>query len=344
MLTSAVRVERCKEGDILAEDVFASNGIKLVVKGTTVNEYIRDRLLQFGVKNVRIYNGEPDTEPSKEKKFHEDYFEHIIEVKNLISELASGKRFDYFQVEETTDGIYRHAGKFGRDSLVKCLHGIKNADEYTYCHCVNTALYCMLIAGWLGLPETEIKKAVKAGLLHDIGKSRVPPEILKKKGPLTQNEYVIMQQHPILGYGILFDEETVEEEVKQAVLMHHERFNGTGYPLGTPGRNLGLLSRIVAIADVYDAMTSDRVYRRRVTPFHAFRMFTGDFVGYFDMQIARLFVDRMAAYMVGSDVLLDNGEKGKIVYVPPQDIISPIVSVGDGFIKTGRSGEIKELL
>lgn len=128
-------------------------------------------------------------------------------------------------------------------------------------------------------------------------------------------------------------------------MLHHERVNRTGYPFNIPASNLGLLTRIVSVTDVYDAMTSDRVYKRKATPFAAFEMFLTEGYTNFDTYVTREFVSHMAAYLTGSTVKLSSGETGKIVYVPPQDVLSPVIfSNGDYFGLRERGLQITDLM
>lgn len=153
--------------------------------------------------------------------------------------------------------------------IINVLNKIKGIDEYTFTHSINTAFYSMLISMWMDLEDRQIINATQAGLLHDIGKIYIPNEILNKPGRLTQEEYEMIQKHTLYGYFLICEFEEINQEVKRAVLFHHERNNLAGYPLSACSDYVGLVSRIVAVADVYDAMTTDRVYKKAASPFEA---------------------------------------------------------------------------
>jgi HD-GYP domain-containing protein (c-di-GMP phosphodiesterase class II) len=181
---------------------------------------------------------------------------------------------------------------------------------------------------------------VLAGLLHDIGKARIPEAIVKKHGKLEPEEYEFMKKHPTLGYNIVKDIPDIKDEIKEAILMHHERKDGTGYPQRVKGDEIGLYAKIISIADVYDAMTSERVYKKRITPFDTFREFESEGYQSFDTKIMLTFLSNIAAYYLGSRVRLDTGETGEIVYLPPQHISRPVIKVGkDRYVDMYRESD-----
>jgi HD-GYP domain-containing protein (c-di-GMP phosphodiesterase class II) len=141
---------------------------------------------------------------------------------------------------------------------------------------------------------------------------------------LSDKEFDIIKRHPETGYQIL---KSVDEYISIAkyVLHHHERWDGTGYPAGLKGTEIPLQSRIIAVADAYEAMTSNRVYKKKATPFAAFEMFMTEGYTNFDTYITNKFISNMSTYLIGSEVLLSNGERGKIVYVPPESMLKPII-------------------
>ena len=341
-----ILIRDCREGDILAADVLNENGVKLLAGDTVINPYIKKRLQDFGVSAVQVYD--PPL-ISKEKKFQykrllENYRDSVMLVKGMIHDLARGKTLDYGKVVDISNIIYDHIDD--NDIVFRCLNQIRSSDEYTYSHSVNTSFYAMLISKWLGCSEEEIKKAIQAGFLHDIGKAKTPLEILNKNGPLTPSEFSVIKKHPVYGYYILMENRHVDADIKQAVLLHHERFDCTGYPFSIPANRTSLLSRIVSVADVYDAMTSDRVYKKKATPFQAFEMFFTSGAHCFDANVAQTFLGHISTYLMGCDVLLSTGEKGKIVLIPPQNILFPIVEVDSIYIDLAarRDIQIKSLL
>ena len=223
---------------------------------------------------------------------------------------------------------------------------MKEKDQYTFTHSINVALYSMLIAKWLELSEKQITGVIQAGVLHDIGKTKIKPEILNKKGPLLPEEFEQIKQHPIYSYQIIKDIPQISKKTLAGVIMHHERENGTGYPLGVSGKHIPLYAKTIAVADVYDALTSERVYKKRVTPFETFREFEKIGYGEFDVKIMLTFLANIANFYIGSKVKMNTGEIGEIVFVPPYSISKPIVSCGGKYIDLAKdpSYAIEEMI
>lgn len=245
-------------------------------------------------------------------------------IKILINELAVGKRLNLQTLKLCNLSIVEAV--YGSDHLMGYIERIKGYDDYTYSHSINVAFYGMLIAKWMGMSEKNIWEITQAGLLHDIGKAKIPKKILKKKNRLTDFEFEVMKNHSDKGYQML-DQEFVGETVKTAVRMHHERLNGTGYPDGIGSQELSEYSKIIAIADVYDAMTSDRPYKKRTTPFRAFQMFATSGVEEFDFKIVRNFSEHLYTNLIGAKVVLDSGISGIIDYISLEETENPIVRI-----------------
>jgi putative nucleotidyltransferase with HDIG domain len=269
------------------------------------------------------------------------YEDNVHSIKEVINDLASGKTLNYEKITEMSDALIGEL--HNRNGIIQCLSTIRDFDVYTYCHSINVALYSMLVARWVRLSIEEIREAVLAGLLHDIGKSHTPTVILNKKGKLNDDEFDIMKKHPIYGYNLAKEAPQISKEVLKAILMHHEREDGTGYPLGINGDQQGLYTKIVAIADVYDALTSERVYKQRITPFETFKIIERTGLGHFDTRILMTFLHNIASYYIGAGVVMSNGKKGTVAFVSSNCISSPIVLVEDKCIDLSRETELKIL-
>lgn len=181
----------------------------------------------------------------------------------------------------------------------------------------------------------------KAALMHDIGKAKIPDAILNKRGPLNDVEFQIMKKHSQYGYEIAKDDNRINTEVLKGILMHHEREDGSGYPLKLKGDKIGYFAKIIAVCDVYDALTQERVYKGRMTPFDAFKIIETDGYTTFDTKILLTFLHNIASYYIGMEVVLSDGRQGEIVYITPMNVSYPIVKVGDELIDLMRNKEIK---
>jgi putative nucleotidyltransferase with HDIG domain len=341
----------CPDGYEIAEDVLNNSGSLIITKNTIINETIRQRLISFKVNRIAVcersktindvYNPKADIIAFKVK-----YQKSVNSIKSIINDLAAGRGIDNEKVHEISDSLYENM--YSNIAVTECLNKIKVVDEYTYSHCINVSLYSMLIGKWLELPESEIKLLMLAGILHDVGKSKIPIEILNKKGPLTQEEFEVIKNHPLYGFEIIKDNTGINKKVKEAVLMHHEKENGTGYPFGIKSVSISGFAKIVSIADAFDALTSERVYKKRQTPFDTFGEFEriGIGEGHYDPIILLKFIHNISQYYVGSRVRMSTGKFGEIVYVPPHNISNPVVKVDGSYIDLSaqRGMKIIEML
>jgi len=320
MRRKMVSVESCQIGYVLANDVYNSSGVTLVGRNAIITEYIKNKLIELQIPTVCVFENvthEPDY------LVEQKYLENVSLIRDILNDLSAGKKIEYKKVIDLSESLYCNIN-IGYRTL-KVLNQVKITDDYTYSHCINTAFYCMLIGKWLGFNENDIKKVIQCGILHDVGKSRLPTELLNKRGVLTREEFEIIKKHTILGYDILNDVEGLDLDIRRAVLLHHERIDRSGYPFNASPDCVGIFARIVAIADVFDAMTSDRIYKKRATPFEAFEMFMTVGIGMYDISIVNIFLKNIINYYIGLKVLLSNGEQGEIVYIPPYDILSPVI-------------------
>lgn len=338
-----ITVSDCEDGHILAKDVINDRGAILVVKNTAMNNYIKDKLMDIGIRNIWIY--EPLRKSTKQLEdvslleSKENYIKNVLTIKEVINDLAAGKRMDMKKVKQISGSIYSEINK--ANHIVKCFGELKSTDEYTYAHSINVSFYAMLIGKWLNLSEREIKDAILAGLLHDIGKTRIPVEILNKKGRLRPEEFELIKKHTVYGYYIVKKIDELSEDIRRVVLMHHEREDKSGYPLSIKGDQINSYSKIIAVADVFDAMVSDRIYKKGVTPFEVFEMFQTVGVKGFDIKIMQIFLTNMSAYYIGSEVLMNTGAVGEIVHVPPYNITKPIVKIDATYVDLSRDDDLK---
>ncbi|WP_210365030.1 HD-GYP domain-containing protein [Bacillus sp. REN3] len=209
---------------------------------------------------------------------------------------------------------------------------LKSKDEYTYRHTVCVGIISAMIGKWLELSEPDLMALSLGGTLHDLGKAKIPGEILNKPGRLTQEEYREMKRHTIYGYQLLRNISELDKRVALIALQHHEREDGGGYPFGLLGGKIDRLAKIVAIADVYHAMSSSRVYHQ-AEPFHiVISQMQSDVFGKFDPEIMLVFLFRIMDSLVGRRVLLSSGEVGRIIRVDPYEPLRALVQSGDALI------------
>ncbi len=219
---------------------------------------------------------------------------------------------------------------------------IKTFDEYTYYHCVNVAALSILQGMSAGMNQRKLYKLGMGALLHDVGKVFIAKEILSKPGALTNMEYEQMKQHSTLGSNYLRKQWDVPAESIVAVLTHHERYDGTGYPLRLPAGKQTVEGKIIAISDVYDALTSQRPYRVALSPSEAIEHIMGNSGLLFDPAIVSTFMRKIVPYPVGSNVVLSNGLRGVVIHNYNGGLMRPRIKV----IRENEQGvdEVQEVL
>ena len=231
-------------------------------------------------------------------------------VEALHEDVVDGEKLDTEAVAEVVermmDSVSRHP-----DALV-WFSNLKDRDEYTAIHSLNVCMLAVTLAAWIGNDARAIKEMGIGALLHDVGKLKVPLEVLNKPGKLTDEEFAIMKKHPEYGVEILKNSPDLTQASLEIVRDHHERLNGRGYPAGRKGSEISYYSQIAAIADVYDAMTSDRVYQKGRTPAEAIKLMIS-LEGDFNDDLLRQFADYLGDYPVGSMVELNTGEVGFVI-------------------------------
>jgi HD-GYP domain len=213
------------------------------------------------------------------------------------------------------------------NSFLNVILELRKKDHYTYRHCVGVAVISFLLGKWLGLKEAELRDLAIAGLMHDIGKIKIPDSILNKASRLSADEYAVMKLHTHFGYEMIRHLPEMTEQQALVALQHHEREDGSGYPFGISGEDIAPFSKIVAVADVFHTMISERVYKKPAPLYQVYREIYQRASGLFDPLVVQSFISNVMNRMIGNSVLLSNGQIARITMLHPDDLINPLVVV-----------------
>lgn len=333
-------------GMVLADNVYTFNNDQLVLpKGYTLDDKAITKLAFYSIINVLVEDDSEseisnviETRSYSERlrdtpefqEFKHDFEDCAENFKDVINDIVRDNK--PLVVKDLVHPIYGLIEKGrGPSNVFDMIHSLRSYDDATYTHCINVALISNIIGQWLKLSEEDIEIATQAGLFHDIGKLLIPGEIITKPAKLTPDEYSIVQTHPQQGYQILKDL-NLSEHIKNAALMHHERCDGTGYPLHLMGPQIDFFAKIVTVADVYDAMTSARVYRGPLCPFIAIQMFESEGLQKYDANIIMTFLQNIVNTYLLNRVRLNNGQEGEIVFINRDHLAKPTIKCDDKYI------------
>jgi HD-GYP domain-containing protein (c-di-GMP phosphodiesterase class II) len=256
-------------------------------------------------------------------------------MSNMVNQVKAGHGIDPKGAREVTSLLVDEILK-APDAMMNLID-IKSFDDYTFTHNINVATLCLIIGQSMGLPPEDLFDLGLGGLLHDMGKLKVSLSILNKDGKLTDAEFTEMKRHPTYGYEILCRSKDIPERARMVALSHHEKFQGKGYPKGLKGDAIPLFARICSIADVYDALTTDRPYRVAMAPHEAMKIVTSGIDTQFDPKILSVFLHKMSLYPSGSLVLLNDGSVGLVLKANPKTVLRPTIKL----LKTAQGERVK---
>lgn len=327
------------EGMVTAKSIYTPDGLLIVPEGVTLTDPIIRHLDALDIFSVVVEDeirkpgedtvaSEIETTPEF-KAFKKSYIENKNRLNDAFNQVLDRKtKMEDISnlIEESWNTCHSATNSYDTMNMLYSMHSYSDS---TYMHSMNVGIIASLIGKWLGWSEEEQRLLHTCGLFHDVGKLAIPKEILDKPGKLTDEEYAIMKTHAVEGYNLIKDI-GLDPSVVNAALMHHERCDGTGYPMGLTRDKIDKYSKVIAIADVYEAMTANRVYRSGMCPFDVIARIEEDGFMQFETEYLLVFLNNIVETYLNSKVKLSNGEKAEVILINRQKNSRPLVLTTSG--------------
>lgn len=325
-----------QKGMVIGTDIQNYKGEFLFEKGTKVDENVIAKLARHNVVAVPIMEDVDFATTHFEKvrlsdpykKFEAAYTQYLADYKMAMQQFVSNQApvDTVFLLD-----IYRKLSGMASSGsvLLDYLYNrIPNEDELTYTHCLNSALIAGVFADWLVMSPQNKELLILSAFFYDIGKLKLPDELLWKAGKLTDAEYAMIKTHPVLGFEMMRTQH-LDPHVMNAIFMHHERCDGTGYPYGLTKDQIDVFARHIAIIDAYEAMTSPRAYRKSLTPLQIIDRFEKEGLQRYDESVIRPILKRLADTQIGLTVVLNDDSQWEIFVINPAKLSRPILKRND---------------
>lgn len=340
-----INISNARPGMVLAADLLSDTGRIILSKGTRLTDSMFRSLQIWHVSHLMVEHEEtlPDHfQTDKCEKYYDDTLQ-LIQNSFLTMRLCGELPLVEMQ-DLALNSILSITETVG---ALQYLHSMHRSCDYTFHHSVNVSILCGILGRWLGYGGADLQELVLTGLLHDVGKSQVPDNLLKKPGRLTSAEMEQIKTHSFQGTELLKKAGILSSAVIDGVLQHHERMDGSGYPHGIRGNLIHPYARIVAVADMYDAMTSERPYQQKQSPFIVANSIAQEMFGKLDMATSTTFLEHMRDHFIGSQVSLTDGRQAEVVLLGGDFTFKPIIRTQSGeFLDMSRNPaiQIKEVV
>lgn len=355
MKQQRIFIFEAEEGMVLSEDAVLPDGHMVVPANTILTMELIEKISSYHILEIKIFerseeapaalqSDEPPLtyyerlrENPEYKEFSQNYWNNISTIKNRLNDIVISNA--PISPDNLLEGTMNLISSHNNLHLFDILHSMRESDDLTFVHCVNVSLISSIIGQWMNYSKEDVKILALCGLLHDLGKVMISDEILNKPTKLTADEYEIMKTHVNLGYDKLKDQD-LDDRIKEACLLHHERSDGSGYPFRLKQDKIPPFARIVAIADVYDAMTSSRVYRDPICPFDVIQSMERDAFSKFDPKFLLPFLNNVIASYLHTNVKLSDGSYGEVVLINTTDLSRPIIYCNGQFIDLSKDRSV----
>lgn len=356
-------------GMVTAADVYNFDDQLIIPANTVLDDTLISRMAYYSIQRINIKEEDPiiakpeteievETKPESEtevkpeqnsysakivsspnfKNFKQNFTENVDILQQSMQEiLENDEPFEEKKLLDKTSNLVNP--KATTIEVFDMIHNMRQYDDSTYAHSINVSLICRIMAKWLKFSEEETNTLALCGLLHDIGKLSIPTSIINKPGKLTPEEYEIIKTHTTKGYEAL-KKLHLDERVANCALMHHERCDGSGYPNGLRGTETEAFAKIIAIADVYEAMTAMRIYRDSQCPFKVISIFEEEGLQKYEPLYILTFLERIASSYMNNTVLLSDDRIGEIILINPKTLAKPVIRIGEEYIDLSKETDL----
>ncbi|WP_042348408.1 HD-GYP domain-containing protein [Bacillus massiliigorillae] len=330
-----IKLIDAQEGDILLKDIMLPSNRPLMFKGAVLTKDNIKVLSAFLIRNVDVnkpvaqalVKASSDQIEEEECDFLTAYSNAVEQYKVLFKMWQSGVPTHVLDVREIIVPLLEQA--LTEEKVDFFLYKQSTPVDYIYHHAISVGLYAAFLAKSLGLSKGEVIQVAIAGCLCDVGMARIPTKILTKKSKLLREEYQEVKNHPVIGYKMLLETSSLKKDAQLAILQHHERLDGSGYPRGEKAEKIHLYSRIIAVADTYHALTTDKHYQNGIPPFKVLEMIRYEEFGKFDLPVVNALLTSIVQMGIGSKVILSNFLSGEVIFMNPQNITRPLIKLQD---------------
>lgn len=349
MGTIKILTSQAVPGMVVADDVYTKDLHLVIGKDTTLTDKIITRLEFYSITDLSVYSDENliDVENNyvestfyseikrsdSFKHFHKAYQNTVNQLKGSFDNLINSQEVNPDQLLVDVSKILFQCNT--NIELFNMLHCLREYDDTTYIHSLNVSLIGNILGKWLHFSPDDLEAITISGLLHDVGKLLIPNTIISKPDKLTNEEFSLIKTHAVRGYNLLKNK-NLDDRIKNATLMHHERCDGSGYPNGLVDHEIDSFAKLIAIVDVYDAMTCARVYRGPLCPFEVINLFETEGYLKYDTKYLLTFLEGIVQTYINNNVRLNNKMEGEIVLINKFELSRPVVMVGDDFIDLSK--------
>ncbi|WP_078543860.1 HD-GYP domain-containing protein [Litchfieldia alkalitelluris] len=340
MKTNSFEISFELVGQQLGQDIYSDQGILLLKKGITLTEthIVLLHNYKFGTQ-VEIIA--PTRSNDKlNVKMQKLYDENLAEIKDLFQNISLNDSPPIKELINAYQPLIDQA--IDHTDSINYLHGIKDYDEYTYRHSINVGMISAVIGKLLGRTTKEISLLGQMGLLHDIGKTMVSPEILNKPGKLDKDEWEEIKRHTIYGYKILKEVPDLNIHIPASALLHHERIDGSGYPNQVKEKDLPFLVQILSVADTYDAISTERIYQAKKPDFVGINILVEEaYNNKLNPAIVFPFVRYLMRQYLRKQVTLNTGDHGEIIFIHDDEPHQPLIVTNDEYIDLRKNRKLQ---